>query len=304
MIDGKLRRFTTSSNVFILSTANRILKSFTWYKDSNNLFNYESSEILREQFKLLGNSKIIRTGMTVRVVGVNKQPDNTHARELARLALHKDNYWVYSIPGANSEPLFVALRGYCGDSGMPGMRIVQGDVFRLGRCSFVVRELVNGCVHTQEVSSMMKEEHKVTVNEIDVDLVLNLDDNIDKKQVHIISDIKDQEGIPEENESMGISESKGSSVKLASARSTEIKCRICLGDDNEDENPIIESPCKCLGSVKYIHANCLQHWLKSKITEQKNEFCLFYRWKEFECDVCKEKYPGNCGFNFRVHCMP
>jgi len=30
-------------------------------------------------------------------------------------------------------------------------------------------------------------------------------------------------------------------------------CRICLGDDNEEENPLI-SPCSCIGSLQFIHA--------------------------------------------------
>lgn len=30
-------------------------------------------------------------------------------------------------------------------------------------------------------------------------------------------------------------------------------CRICLGDDNDHENPLI-SPCICTGSLKFIHA--------------------------------------------------
>ena len=32
----------------------------------------------------------------------------------------------------------------------------------------------------------------------------------------------------------------------------EIVCRICLGDDNEVDNPLF-SPCKCSGSMRYIH---------------------------------------------------
>ena len=35
----------------------------------------------------------------------------------------------------------------------------------------------------------------------------------------------------------------------------EPMCRICLSED-EPDNPII-SPCKCTGSVKYIHLSCI-----------------------------------------------
>lgn len=40
-------------------------------------------------------------------------------------------------------------------------------------------------------------------------------------------------------------------------------CRICLEDSEEDENPLI-SPCKCDGSMKFIHLKCLREWLDSK----------------------------------------
>jgi len=54
-------------------------------------------------------------------------------------------------------------------------------------------------------------------------------------------------------------------------------CRICLEEDNTFSNPFI-SPCKCKGSMKYIHRNCLQNWRMANNT-------AFY-----ECDICKYKY--------------
>lgn len=36
-------------------------------------------------------------------------------------------------------------------------------------------------------------------------------------------------------------------------------CKICLLDENDETNPLI-NPCKCSGSMKYIHMECLKHW--------------------------------------------
>jgi len=33
-------------------------------------------------------------------------------------------------------------------------------------------------------------------------------------------------------------------------------CRICLSEENEALNPLF-SPCKCSGTMKFIHLNCL-----------------------------------------------
>ena len=36
-------------------------------------------------------------------------------------------------------------------------------------------------------------------------------------------------------------------------------CRICLDESETEENPFI-TPCKCAGSMKFIHLLCLQEW--------------------------------------------
>lgn len=36
-------------------------------------------------------------------------------------------------------------------------------------------------------------------------------------------------------------------------------CRICLDDVEEEDNPFI-TPCKCAGSMRFIHLKCLREW--------------------------------------------
>lgn len=76
---------------------------------------------------------------------------------------------------------------------------------------------------------------------------------------------------------------------------TEIKsgepsfcCRICLKEsfnNISEENPLI-SPCKCSGSMKFIHLKCLNKWMKSKMNTD-NYNCITLLWKNFECELCK-----------------
>ena len=40
-------------------------------------------------------------------------------------------------------------------------------------------------------------------------------------------------------------------------------CRICLDEFDDEFNPFI-TPCKCSGSMKFIHLKCLRKWLDSK----------------------------------------
>ena len=47
-------------------------------------------------------------------------------------------------------------------------------------------------------------------------------------------------------------------------------CRICYMEEIDKKiNPLIK-PCKCSGSMKYIHYECLLHWLKTKVLISKN----------------------------------
>jgi hypothetical protein len=65
-----------------------------------------------------------------------------------------------------------------------------------------------------------------------------------------------------------------------------------MGESNSQENPLI-SPCKCTGTMMYIHLTCLQEWLKSKLTIKQQGNTVSYTWKNFECELCKEKLPSS-----------
>ena len=72
-------------------------------------------------------------------------------------------------------------------------------------------------------------------------------------------------------------------------------CRICYMNESDDSNPLIR-PCKCSGSMKYIHLKCLLHWLKTKIEIDKseyieNEYFHIYSPENVECELCKEHFP-------------
>lgn len=71
-------------------------------------------------------------------------------------------------------------------------------------------------------------------------------------------------------------------------------CRICLYDDSDAQNPMI-SPCNCSGSMRYIHLNCLQQWLSSRMVSRNTENCTTYSWKSIDCEICKSSFPFTLG---------
>jgi hypothetical protein len=70
------------------------------------------------------------------------------------------------------------------------------------------------------------------------------------------------------------------------------KCRICLMEDDELDNPLIRLPCKCRGSMKSIHLGCMQQWLRSKMTSKSLNFLTVHTFKNIECEICKQSIPG------------
>lgn len=60
----------------------------------------------------------------------------------------------------------------------------------------------------------------------------------------------------------------------SSATTDELFCRVCRGESTPT-NPL-RHPCKCRGSVKWIHADCLREWLSHS--------------RKTECELCRHRY--------------
>jgi hypothetical protein len=68
------------------------------------------------------------------------------------------------------------------------------------------------------------------------------------------------------------------SPRLKPAQLAENICRICF--DVESDSHHLITPCKCTGSMKYVHEVCLKIWLLSRDKDLSTS----------ECDICKAKF--------------
>ncbi|KAM9860501.1 E3 ubiquitin-protein ligase MARCHF7 [Aulostomus maculatus] len=59
-------------------------------------------------------------------------------------------------------------------------------------------------------------------------------------------------------------------------------CRICQMGEESASNPLIQ-PCRCTGSLQYVHQECIKRWLCSKIGSGTNLEAIT------NCELCKEK---------------
>ena len=73
-------------------------------------------------------------------------------------------------------------------------------------------------------------------------------------------------------------------------KSEQPVCRICLMEENEVDNPLF-APCKCSGSMRFIHHGCLKTWFANKRIMKVSNIVTTYFWKNLECELCKTPYP-------------
>eukprot|EP01054_Gregarina_sp_Poly1_P002139 Gregarina_sp_Poly_1__2138@NODE_1567_length_3829_cov_208_686603_g1034_i0_p1_GENE_NODE_1567_length_3829_cov_208_686603_g1034_i0NODE_1567_length_3829_cov_208_686603_g1034_i0_p1_ORF_typecomplete_len480_score53_11RINGv/PF12906_7/9_3e16DUF587/PF04532_12/0_039FANCL_C/PF11793_8/0_1FANCL_C/PF11793_8/2_7e03zfRING_2/PF13639_6/1e04zfRING_2/PF13639_6/0_83zfRING_2/PF13639_6/3_4e03_NODE_1567_length_3829_cov_208_686603_g1034_i022773716 len=69
-------------------------------------------------------------------------------------------------------------------------------------------------------------------------------------------------------------------------------CRICLCEEEDAKEDPLVSPCKCKGSMKWIHLKCLRTWMEGRLnikTDEVGPTCFF--WRPLECELCQESYP-------------
>ena len=80
-------------------------------------------------------------------------------------------------------------------------------------------------------------------------------------------------------------------MQLPLATETEAdSCRICRSEKNTVENPLL-SICKCSGSIKFIHAECMKAWYQSKMIVRSTRCVDTYTIKGLECELCKTILP-------------
>ncbi|XP_023695863.1 E3 ubiquitin-protein ligase MARCHF7-like isoform X2 [Paramormyrops kingsleyae] len=70
-------------------------------------------------------------------------------------------------------------------------------------------------------------------------------------------------------------------------------CRICQMAEESPSNPLI-APCRCTGSLQYVHQDCMKKWLSSKISSGSALDTIT------TCELCKEKLQLNID-NFDIN---
>jgi hypothetical protein len=113
--------------------------SNTWARDSHDLFDFEASHLHTQTFVVPKSVVCIREGTEVQMLG-ERDSASPGADPLLRLVLREGSFWVdKATMSNNSKKLWLVVR----DLAASGHRLTEGDVMKLGRFKFRVRQLVS-----------------------------------------------------------------------------------------------------------------------------------------------------------------
>ena len=250
-----------------MSRGNLILKTATWERESNGLFDYESRSMLKRKLILNEPSTILRQGDATSTlpIGVqNKYEDGT--KYLASVSIEDSSYIMTRcildksiVDPVHCEKLWVVVKSL-----QSGYRISAGDIIRIGRVRIRVNEIEGPDFNLNLYSPTPLKTRQISLGGLNPPELYNGK----KDLLHV--------NVPETDTE------EDAAVKQA--------CRICLSDGSEDSDPLI-SPCKCMGTMGLVHLKCLQHWFNSKISSRERHNSKSFSWKALECELCKLAYP-------------
>ena len=221
------------------------------YKEKDN---EEKNEICSLVQPRIFREKIIKYNST-KVTSILKY--NSYSSNFGLLNSYKSKHMNYLYKPINCERIWKVL------SKEEYSRISEGDVIKVGRIRIKFDE-----IHFNN-NKKEKMENKIS-NSFDEKNIIDENDN--ECNLSLYDDIKTCR-----NPELDIFNEK-------------IYCRLCYQNNSDIFDPLL-SPCKCSGSMKYIHLSCLKKSIKLKIKKKSKDQYDLYLFKGYHCEICLSNYP-------------
>jgi len=231
--------------VFFISLA-----ATTHLKDSSNHVGSEVKGSVKIEIEIRAPCRVIRNGRKLELQGRDLNSANSAGDPLVTVCYLNKDFWIYNV---SKELMWITIKNPTKSKNEPGVKLKENDVFRLGNCKFIVREI--------KLDNQIEEE------------IPNKPRTVLIERGPTLASIG--------NEDNSFNDSNGP------------LCRICFRGELTEDNPLMNSPCKCIGSTKSLHKDCLVRWLRTKMKKKTTGKAQTYSWKRPTCDVCKEYYPDH-----------
>ena len=294
----------------------------TWKKETDDLFDFEANDIEKTELNIKEfNSKfyLIYNNEQISLINSSKELIEKYRENQIKTQDNKDHTFLiiaeFSLSSSSSfkicNPILsYDLRQKIGDITCLSRSwrlskkneenlIGIGDIIKLGRVRLKIeticfKDIYESC---QISNNIMKNKIKLKYgstlphNNLNLNkLNNNMNTNINNSQNE--SNLEDDknnniEKNKKDKNIENLDDISANSEKNSTSRPT---CRICYLLNSDIENPLV-SPCKCNGSMKYIHFKCLKHSIEVNLTKKIELNYKYYIWKNYSCEICKEEYP-------------
>ena len=194
-------------------------------------------------------------------------------------------------------------------------KLSEGDMIKLGKITFLIRKIKVDSKENIKETKRNESNSSMSLDNCNSNMNLNINNSINEDlaiydryndnlniNINNISKNPIKSSIFMKNNKNDLAYTINNKLKFLYMKLKNVnekqklktyRCRLCFCEGSfEGKNPLI-SPCKCMGSVTYIHLNCLRKWLTSKVTTKNsstnNIYC--YTFKSLECEICKTIIP-------------
>ncbi|CAK61402.1 unnamed protein product (macronuclear) [Paramecium tetraurelia] len=260
----------------------------TWQKDSYSLYDYENNTFIHsQQIPINGTSYLTCQANKVLYNEGSYSKNNDNSDEILLLPLEYDNESFQLVnlrysKRLQTQELAEDYQKEEGDKLLSENQTIHAD-FQL---SFNIQKLrTNTNRPSPKGSKIWLVTRSIQTNSLNEGLVLKIGDVIKLGRVKLT--IKEIQLHHETNQDLLNEESICS---IEDKNEFTKQCRICLSTGESTLNPLID-PCKCIGSTKYVHINCLLKWIQQSSHFNSNAYCTRFIWKSLECEICKSVYP-------------
>ena len=314
------------------------LSSSMWPIDNNELIDIASNPINTQIFEISNQVKIYRDEEEIKIEKIfdnneskEKITDNEDAIKLGEIQIKNSKYYykpnlkesfypnLNETNNSNNNTEFFSWLIYKSNkvsSNHNKYKLKEGDVIKIGREILFIKEIYISKKTKKKLKIKSKEKifgnkSKYISYHSQTNKDLNINDDCNIIIYHDTDEDKDEEIKCEKNKFETENEEtkrnvkhkesieKNSNNKVNNKSNNKVKiCRICYIEEYDKLNNPLIKPCKCSGSMKYIHYECLLHWIKTKIIVEtsspiySNDFLSVYILGILECELCKSKFPN------------
>ena len=305
--------------------------SQTWNKKGTFLFDYENEGYIVSKHTITNSSYIVKKGKDIKLIKsvLNNFDTKYLDNYIGKISIKENEEYIWNYnnyfeknkfikPNDSLDWVVIGPTKFSSNyssyrrKNNRSYKLSEGDFIKLGKITFLVRKIKHSNENLKETKRNNESNLSISVensnlninNSINEDLVIYNKFSSDNNYINTNNELLNTYKIKNNNktENNNLQETVNNKLKMIylklktineKKKTQSFKCRICFCEGSFEGNDPLISPCKCTGSLTYIHLNCLRKWLTLKVTSKSSSTnnIYYYSFRSLECEICKSPIP-------------